>query len=115
MAPTALWPFKKCPTAVQTATVAITNSHNIVVTVSFETATNPVHISYHISYVFLLWNGAKKDAREYYFHKTTLVALFTTHMNLHTMEFPGETNFMEVPKICEVHEIYGPQIKSALQ
>ena len=28
MAPTALWPFKKCPTAIQMATVAITNSHN---------------------------------------------------------------------------------------
>ena len=54
MAPTALWLFKKCPTAVQMATVAITNGHNVVVAVSFETATNPVHISYRISYVFLL-------------------------------------------------------------
>ena len=44
----------------------------------------------------------------------TLVALFTIHMNLHTMEFPlifGETNFVEVPKICEIHKIYGPQRK----
>ena len=54
MAPTALWPFNKCPTAVLTATVAITNGHNVVVAVSFETATNPVHISSRISYVFLL-------------------------------------------------------------
>ena len=54
MAPTALWPFKKCPRVVQTATVAITNGHNIVVAVSIELATNPVHISYRISYVFLL-------------------------------------------------------------
>ena len=53
-APTALWPFNKCPTAVLTATVAITNGHNVVVAVSFETATNPVHISSRISYVFLL-------------------------------------------------------------
>ena len=54
MVPTALWPFNMCPTAVLTATVAITNGHNVVVAVSFETATNPVHISSHISYVFLL-------------------------------------------------------------
>ena len=52
-----LWhdrPFKKCPTAVLTATVAITNGHNVVVAVSFETAANPVHISSRILYVFLL-------------------------------------------------------------
>ena len=49
-----LWPFKKCPTAVQMAAVAITNGHNVVVAVSFETAANPVHISSCISYVFLL-------------------------------------------------------------
>ena len=54
MAPTALWPFNKCPTAVLMATVVITNSHNVVVAVSFETATNPVHISSCILYVFLL-------------------------------------------------------------
>ena len=53
-APTALWPFNKCPIAVLTATVAITNSHNVVVDVLFETATNPVHISSRILYVFLL-------------------------------------------------------------
>ena len=53
-APTALWPFNKCPTAVLTATVAITNGHNVVVAVSFETATNPVHFFSRISYVFLL-------------------------------------------------------------
>ena len=64
MAPTALWPFNKCPTAVLTATVAITNGHNVVVAVSFETATNPVHISSHISYVFLLchsWTFGEMD------------------------------------------------------
>ena len=54
MAPTALWLFKKCPIAVLTATVAVTNGHNVVVAVSFETVTNPVHISSRISYVFLL-------------------------------------------------------------
>ena len=54
MAPTVLWPFKKCPTAVQTATIAITNGHNVIVAVLFEMAANPVHISYRISYVFLL-------------------------------------------------------------
>ena len=53
-APTALWSFKKCPAVVLTATVAITNGHNVVVAVSFETATNLVHISSCISYVFLL-------------------------------------------------------------
>ena len=58
MAPTALRPFKKCLTAVQTTTVAITNSHNVVVAVSFETAANPVHISSRISYVFLLYKAA---------------------------------------------------------
>ena len=36
------------------ATVAITKGHNVVVAVSFEMATNPVHISSRISYVFLL-------------------------------------------------------------
>ena len=36
------------------ATVAITNGHNVVVAVSFETAANPVHIYSRISYVFLL-------------------------------------------------------------
>ena len=45
---------QKCPTAVQTATVVHTNGHNIIVTISSETAANPVHISYRISYVFLL-------------------------------------------------------------
>ena len=44
--------IKKCPTAVQTATVAITNGHNVVVAVSLESAANPVHISCHILYVF---------------------------------------------------------------
>ena len=53
-APTALWPFKKCLTAVLMATDAITNGHNVVVAVSFETATDPVHISSRISYMFLL-------------------------------------------------------------
>ena len=36
------------------ATVAVTNGHNVVVAVLFETAANPVHISSRISYVFLL-------------------------------------------------------------
>ena len=53
-APIALWPFKKYPTAVLMATVAITNGHNVVVAISFETAANPVHISSRILYVFLL-------------------------------------------------------------
>ena len=53
MGPTVLWPFKKCPTAVLMATVAITNGHNVVA-VSFKTAANPVHISSRILYVFLL-------------------------------------------------------------
>ena len=55
MALTALWLLKKCPTAVQMATVAITYGHNVVVAVLFETAANPVHISSRILYVFLLW------------------------------------------------------------
>ena len=38
------------------ATVAITNGHNVVVAVSFETGANPVHISSRISYVFLREN-----------------------------------------------------------
>ena len=36
--------------------------------------------------------------------------LFTIHVNLRAMEFPlifGEINFMEVPKIYEIREIYG--------
>ena len=40
------------------------------------------------------------------------MALFAIHVNLHVMEFPlifGETNFMEVPKIYEIREIYSPQ------
>ena len=57
MALTALWRFKKCPTAVRMATVAITNGHNIVVAVSFETAANPVHISYRISCVFAVFHS----------------------------------------------------------
>ena len=44
---------QKFPTAVQMATVAHTNGHNVIVAVSSETAVNPVHISYRISYVFL--------------------------------------------------------------
>ena len=63
-APTGLWPFNKCPTAVLTATVAITNGHNVVVAVSFETATNPVHISSRISYVFLLCNYGNLSFQE---------------------------------------------------
>ena len=56
--------IKKCPTVVQMAwkhgkqlvenTVTITNGYNVVVAVALEMATNPVHISYRISYVFLL-------------------------------------------------------------
>ena len=56
-------------------------------------------------YKFCGWS--KKGVRENYFHETTLVALFTMHMNLHTMEFPfifGETNFMEVPKTFEIYK-----------
>ena len=53
-APTTLWPFKKSPTAIQTAAIAITNGHNVVVAISFEKATNFVYISYRISYVLLL-------------------------------------------------------------
>ena len=37
-----------------------------------------------------------------YFHETTLVVLFTTHINLLTMEFPlifSEPNFVKVQKI----------------
>ena len=37
---------------------------------------------------------------------------------LHAMEFPlifGEANFIEVPKIHEICEIYGPRRKSALR
>ena len=39
----------------------------------------------------------------------TLVALFTIYVNLHVMEFPlifGEINFVEVPKIRDIHGIY---------
>ena len=46
------------------------------------------------------------------FHETILAALFAIHVNLHAMEFPlifGETNFVGVLKICEIHEIYSPQ------
>ena len=62
--------------------------------------------------------GARKGVCGNYFHKTTLVELFTIHMNLHVMEFPlifSETNFVEVPKIHEIHEFYDPRKKSALQ
>ena len=47
-AETILWVLKKCPTAVQTTTVAITNGHNVVVAISSEMATNPVYFSYRI-------------------------------------------------------------------
>ena len=45
----------------------------------------------------------------------------STHYNTHELTqdgFPiifGETNFVEVPKICEIHEIYSPQKKSTLR
>ena len=58
---------------------------------------------------FREWN--KKGVRGNYFHETKLVVLFTIHMNLHAMEFLlifGEKLFVEVPKICEIHKIYGP-------
>ena len=47
-------------------------------------------------------NEAKEGVCGNYFHKTTLVALFRIHMNLHAMEFPlifGKTNFVEVTKM----------------
>ena len=56
-------------------------------------------------------NEAKRSLWQLYFHETTLVALFTIHVNLYVMEFPlifGETNFMEVTKIRKIREIYGP-------
>ena len=43
-----------CPTAVQTATVAITNGHSVNVAVSSETATDTVYIYSRFSYVFFL-------------------------------------------------------------
>ena len=52
MGPTTLQLFKKCPTGIQTAANAITSSHNIVVAILFEMATNHVYISYCISCVF---------------------------------------------------------------
>ena len=55
MVPTALWPFKKCLTAVQMATVAITSGHNVVVAILFEMVANPVHISSRISCVFAVF------------------------------------------------------------
>ena len=55
MAPTTLWPFKMCPTTVQTAAVAITNGHSVNVDISFETVTNTVYISSRFSYIFFLW------------------------------------------------------------
>ena len=55
-------------------------------------------------------NGATKGVHGNYFHKMTLAELFTIHVNLHVIArvslIFGETNFMEVPKICK---IYGPQ------
>ena len=57
-------------------------------------------------------NGARKRVHGNYFHETTLAEFFTIHVNLHMMEFPlifAETNFVEVPKIHEIREIYGPQ------
>ena len=71
-----LWPFKKCPTAVQTATVVHTNGHNVVVAISLEMAANPVHISYRISYVFLLWYPLIAASE--------LLINFTTHLLEHT-------------------------------
>ena len=58
-------------------------------------------------------NGARKGVDGNYFHETTLAKLFTNHMNLYAMEFPltfGETNFVEVPKICKIRKVYGPHI-----
>ena len=46
------------------ATVAITNGHNVVVSVSFEMATNPVHISNCILCVFLLCKRIKFNLQE---------------------------------------------------
>ena len=43
---------------------------------------------------------------------------FTIHVNLHAMEsllIFNEMNFVEVPKILEIHKIYDPQKKSALR
>ena len=78
-----------------------------------------VHLSYTVGRLFSrainFANGARKGVRGNYFHETTLAELFTTHVNLHMMEFPlifGETNFVEVPKI---RKIYGPRKKSALR
>ena len=58
-------------------------------------------------------NRAIKGVRGNYFHKTILAVLFTIHVNLRAMEFPlifGEINFMEVPKIYEIREIYGQRV-----
>ena len=63
-------------------------------------------------------NGARKGVCGNYFHEMTLTELFTIHMNLHMMEcllIFGEKNFAEVPKICDIREIYDPQKKNALQ
>ena len=64
-----------------------------------------VHTVGHLSfkgYKFCEWS--KKGVCGNYFYKTTLVALFTIHVNLYVMEFPlifGEINFVEVPKIVK--------------
>ena len=58
-------------------------------------------------------NGAKKGVCGNYFHETTLVAPFTIHKLTHngfSVNF-GDTNFVKVQKIHEIHKIYGPRKK----
>ena len=60
--------------------------------------------SYHRAPFFEGYRVCKRSKKEVggnYFHKITLVALFTIHVNLHAMEFLfifGEANFMELQK-----------------
>ena len=73
-----------CPTAVQTATVAITNGHSVNVAVSSETATNTVYIYSRFSYVFFLCKLGR-----------LIVQTFTTDGSNHLINFPMCTDCKE--------------------
>ena len=53
-------------------------------------------------------NGAKSNFVEIILRNDIGSVLYNTHEHTQDGVF-GETNFMEVPKICEIHEIYGPR------
>ena len=83
--------FNKKIVSVKTFTAisfSVYTVHKLVAFITFINFTYLCTVGCFISRATNFVNGARKGVCGNYFHKSTLVELFTIHMNLHVMEFP---------------------------